>query len=86
MSEIIPPEEVVLPCAGSIPGIAGSLGPGRYRLDWTTRTARRIEPETPEARAPTSPDVASPLARATEDPGPDSPNTPEDPEDQGVSS
>jgi hypothetical protein len=84
MSEIIPPEEVVLPGAGSIPGIAGSLGPGRYLLDWTTRTATRIEPETPGAGAPTSTDPTGPLAPVPEDPGPDSPNAPEDREDQGV--
>lgn len=32
------PEYVTLPSGGSIPGIPGSHGPGRYIIDWIERT------------------------------------------------
>jgi hypothetical protein len=35
-------EEVLLPSAGSIPGIPGSHAPGRYLVNWVERTATRI--------------------------------------------
>lgn len=36
-------EEATLHSAGPIPGIPGSHGPGRYLIDWLTRTITRIE-------------------------------------------
>lgn len=32
------PEQVYLPTGGSVPGIPGSHGPGRYIIDWIERT------------------------------------------------
>lgn len=36
-------EEVTLPTGGSLPGIPGTHGPGRYLIDWAARTIRRVE-------------------------------------------
>lgn len=38
-----PTETVTLHTAGPIPGIPGIYGPGRYIIDWNTRTLTSVE-------------------------------------------
>lgn len=64
-------EEITLHTAGSIPGIPGSHGPGRYLVDWIERTITRIEeaitgePDTPSDPEPAPADAAPDAAPAT---------------------
>lgn len=54
--EAKPTEYVTLPTGGSIPGIPGQHGPGRYVIDWIERTLTpvvdAIEAEVAHVEAP----------------------------------
>lgn len=65
-----PIEEIVLHSAGSIPGIPGSHGPGRYLVNWLERTispivdavekeiAKETQPEAEEEAPAEAPDTS----------------------------